>query len=89
MLEKREIFRPYTDLEGKRRREVEKSIQQLRWVEGFDSNRAWSFMIELGAWVIHHHEEVYREFKLDGLKKNKEGFCGGSGGDGGNNECKE
>ena len=85
MVEKREIFRPYTDLEGERRKGVEKTIQQLRWVEGFDSNRAWAFVIELGAWVIQHHEEVYREFKLDGLKKNKEGFCGGRE-DGGENE---
>ena len=33
-------------------------------MEGFDSYRAW---------VTQHHEEVYREFKLDGLKKGEKG----------------
>ena len=74
MVEKREIFRPYTDLEGERRREVEKIIQQLRWVEGFDSYRAWSFVIELGAWVLQQQktdekcQELCMDFKITRCK---------------------
>ena len=71
MVKERKIFRPYTDLEGERRKGVEKIIQKVRWEEGFDSERAWAVLIELGAWVIQHKEEVYREFKLEVVNNSK------------------
>ena len=61
MEEKKEIFRPYTDLAGKRRDYVENALRQLQMVEGVTPQRGWSVLIVLGAWLWKNHPELYRE----------------------------